>query len=94
MLILLVLFWIIVIFSPMQLIPFGKIDAIVVGSVAGALNCKHLVWVVFELDELGERGVEWGGFCYKIDGHAWPFNIQSMQHIVCGIVEFQHFSLF
>lgn len=94
MLVLLVLFWIVIEFGSMKFIPLGKVDAVVVGSVAGALDCEDFVGVVFELEVFGERGVEGGRFGDEIDGHAWPFDVQSMQHIVCGVVEFQYFSLF
>lgn len=65
-----------------------------ISSIAWTLNCKHFIGVILELNELRDSSIKWWWFCNKINGHAWPFNIQPVQHIVCGIVELQNLSFF
>lgn len=58
------------------------------------MHGENLAGVVLELHEFGDGGIERGRFCDEVDGHAWPFNIEPMQHVVCGVVELQDLSFF
>lgn len=77
----------------MKFSPFSEIETIFVGVIASALNCHNLVGIFVHLLIWSQERIKRRALSNEINGHRRPFYIESMQHIISSIIEFQNLSL-
>lgn len=84
---------IIIVFGLAEVRPFHEIDTVFGSIIARSLDSEHFIRVLIHLLIGVECKIKWRVFSDEVYGHGGPLDIQSMEHIVGFIVEFQHFSL-
>ena len=83
---------VVVVLGLVQFGPFGEVDAVSGGVVAGALNGEHLVRVLVHLLVAGER-FEGGALSHEVYGHGGPLYVEAVQHFIGTVVELQDLPL-